>query len=214
MAPPPPVAEMVVRRVAGAPPGPRQRDARRNAILDAAADLFVEKGAALTSVDHIVERAGVAKGTFYHYFGDRAGMLEELRKRYSQRFDDAAADAIAACGERECAAECWGARLDAWIATVAAEYLASYALHDAIFHDAEVCQRCVMSEEAVVQGLATLLADGRDAGVWLLDDPVTVAVFIFHGLHGLVDEVIAQESDTAEISRSLSRMVRAMLRPD
>lgn len=213
MAPPPPLADAATRRLAGAPPGPRRRDLKRNAILDAAAALFVENGVASTSVDDIVERAGVAKGTFYHYFQDRAGMLEALRRRYSQQFADAAAEAIAACGTDPCPRQCWAARLDAWIATVAAEYLASYALHDAIFHDAAVCHRCVMSEEAVVQGLAALLAEGKAAGVWSLDDPLSVAVFMFHGLHGLVDEAIATGADTARVSPQLSGMFAAMLRP-
>ena len=74
MVPPRPLAESP--RAAGARPGPRQPELRSNEILDAAASLFVEKGVASTSIDDIVERAGVAKGTFYHYFSDRTGMLD------------------------------------------------------------------------------------------------------------------------------------------
>jgi AcrR family transcriptional regulator len=202
-----PLNETVSRRLAGAPPGPRKREQRSGEILDAAAALFVEKGVTATSIDDIVERAGVAKGTFYHYFQDRAAMLEALRRRFSQHFAEAAGCATEACREDD-----WPARLDAWITAVSAQYIATYALHDAIFHDAAVSHRCAMSEEPALQALAELLARGRDAGAWTLDQPMTVALVIFHGLHGLVDEAIATGGDTQAIAGQLSRLFAAMLR--
>ncbi len=73
--PPPPTTLNRPSRLAGARPGPRQRDVRLASLLDSAASLFVEKGVTATSIEDIAERAGVAKGTFYHYFHDRAAML-------------------------------------------------------------------------------------------------------------------------------------------
>jgi AcrR family transcriptional regulator len=195
-------------RLAGAPPGPRQHDLRRGAILDAAAALFVEKGLAATSIDDIVVRAGVAKGTFYHYFQDRVGMLEALRNRYCQHFADVACAAMGNCCERD-----WAARLDAWTGSTVQEYLSSYPLHDAIFHDPAVCQRCVMGEEPIVRSLATLLRDGAEAGIWSVEDPVATAVFMFHGLHGFADEVIATGADTQSIAPRLTQLFRNLLRP-
>lgn len=194
-------------RVAGAPPGPRQRERRFGALLDSAAALFVEKGAAATSIDDIVVRAGVAKGTFYHYFQDRAAMLEALRKRYSQHFADSAESAM-----RACAAGDWQGLLDAWIATLVQEYLASYALHDAIFHDPAVCHRCIISEEPFVRKLAALIDEGRKAGAWDTDDSLATAVCMFHGTHGLLDEAIATGADAAGVTARLSRLFANMLR--
>jgi AcrR family transcriptional regulator len=37
-------------------------------LLAAASRLFAERGFALTSVQEIVERAGVTKGAMYHYY--------------------------------------------------------------------------------------------------------------------------------------------------
>jgi AcrR family transcriptional regulator len=175
-------------------------------VLDAAAALFVEKGLAATSIDDIAERAGVAKGTFYHYFHDRTAMLEALRKRYSQRFADVADAAMSACAPQD-----WAARLTAWTGATVREYLSSYALHDAIFHDAAVCQRCVMSEEPIVQHLAALLGEGIAAGVWVAEDPLATAVFMFHGLHGVTDEAIATEADTATLAPRLTRLFANLL---
>jgi AcrR family transcriptional regulator len=51
---------------------------KRDLLLTAAFDLFVEKGPGSTAIDDIVRRAGVAKGTFYLYFRDRNEILKLL----------------------------------------------------------------------------------------------------------------------------------------
>ncbi len=194
-------------RLAGAPPGPRQRDRRLASLLDAAAALFVEKGIAATSIEDIAERAGVAKGTFYHYFQDRAAMLEALRRRYSQRFSDLVDAAMDACPAQD-----RNARLAAWCHAIVGEYLATYALHDAIFHDPHVCQRCVLSEEAFIVSLATLLREGNETGSWAVAEPLTTAAFMFHGLHGLLDEAIATNADTASLAARVTLLFDRLVR--
>ncbi|WP_433594129.1 TetR/AcrR family transcriptional regulator [Nocardia sp. CA-145437] len=60
---------------------PKERaDAARNrqAILAAARTLFAEEGADAATMDRIAAAAGVAKGTLFHRFGNRAGLLYEL----------------------------------------------------------------------------------------------------------------------------------------
>lgn len=204
---PPPTTLTRPSRLAGAPPGPRQRDQRLAALLDAAAALFVEKGVTATSIEDIAERAGVAKGTFYHYFQDRAAMLEALRRRYSQRFADLVDAGMDACAPRD-----WHGRLAAWTKATVDEYAVTYALHDAIFHDPDVCQRCVISEEAFVVSLAGLLREGTASGVWSVEDPLTTAAFMFHGLHGLLDEAIATDADPAGITPGVTRLFDQLVR--
>lgn len=55
-------------------------DAARNrrAILDATATLLAEHGAAGVTMDRVAAAAGVGKGTIFHRFGSRAGLLYEL----------------------------------------------------------------------------------------------------------------------------------------
>ncbi|NJE13628.1 TetR/AcrR family transcriptional regulator [Thermococcus sp. LS2] len=48
----------------------------REKILKAARELFAEKGYDKTTVDEIVERAGVAKGTFYNYFKSKEELIK------------------------------------------------------------------------------------------------------------------------------------------
>lgn len=51
---------------------------KQNKLLDAAFKLFSEKGINNTSIQDIVEEAGVAKGTFYLYFKDKYDLQEVL----------------------------------------------------------------------------------------------------------------------------------------
>jgi TetR/AcrR family transcriptional regulator len=54
----------------------RRKDARPGELLDAALDLFVEKGFAATKSEEVAQRAGVSKGTLFLYFASK----EELFK--------------------------------------------------------------------------------------------------------------------------------------
>lgn len=55
-----------------------KHDIRREAILDAALELFSDNGFAATRVEDIARRAGVAKGTIYLYFKDKVGLFNGL----------------------------------------------------------------------------------------------------------------------------------------
>lgn len=96
------------------PPSPpatkreRRKEARPGELLDAALDLFVEKGFAATRVEEVAARAGVSKGTLFLYFPSKedlfkavvreniVGLLapwsEELRQ-----FSGSTADMLRAC---------------------------------------------------------------------------------------------------------------------
>lgn len=60
------------------PPGDSSKLSTRDRILNAALDLFSEKGFHLTTVDEIADRAGVGKGTFYRYFSNKETLFNEL----------------------------------------------------------------------------------------------------------------------------------------
>ena len=52
--------------------------ATTKAILDAARALFASHGYAEVSVDQIAERAGYAKGAFYHHFSSKQDLFEQV----------------------------------------------------------------------------------------------------------------------------------------
>ena len=53
-------------------------DATKKKLFDAAMELIGERGFTDASVDEIVERAGVAKGTVYYHFTGKAELVEAL----------------------------------------------------------------------------------------------------------------------------------------
>ena len=71
-------------------PPPERADARRNRlrILEAAAELIGERGLDEVTIDDIAKRAGVAKGTVFHRFGNRAGLAVALLDERERRFQD------------------------------------------------------------------------------------------------------------------------------
>lgn len=63
---------------------------KRISILDAAYELFTSKSFKNTSIDDVVKKAGIAKGTFYLYFKDKHDLMDRLIIRKSAVvFDDA-----------------------------------------------------------------------------------------------------------------------------
>src|ERR1700744_3623922 len=67
----------------------------RESLLDAGAALAEEHGLAGVSVNMVVARAGVAKGTFYVHFQDRAAFVDAMHARFHARVEAAVAGAAA-----------------------------------------------------------------------------------------------------------------------
>jgi TetR/AcrR family transcriptional regulator, transcriptional repressor for nem operon len=60
------------------PPRTAKGRATRARIVAAAAALVRERGAAETSLDEVIERAGASKSQLYHYFQDKADLLRAV----------------------------------------------------------------------------------------------------------------------------------------
>lgn len=63
----------------------KEYDERLTEFLDTAQQLFFQKGYEKTSVNDIIEKMGVAKGTFYHYFKSKKDLLDKLVKGYVEK---------------------------------------------------------------------------------------------------------------------------------
>jgi AcrR family transcriptional regulator len=61
-----------------APVRQRRKEARPQELLDAALELFVEKGFAATRSEEVAARAGVAKGTLYLYYPSKEDLLKAV----------------------------------------------------------------------------------------------------------------------------------------
>jgi len=59
------------------PQGPGPGASTRQRLVDAATELMWKHGIGEVSVDVILERAGVLRGSFYHFFASKADLLLE-----------------------------------------------------------------------------------------------------------------------------------------
>ena len=67
----------------------RRKDARPGELLEAALDLFVEKGFAATRAEEVARRAGVSKGTLFLYFASKEELFKAVvRQNISGRFGE------------------------------------------------------------------------------------------------------------------------------
>jgi len=66
----------------------RRKLATRQTLLDATQALLAERSFDALSVDEIVERADVARGTFYNYFADKDALERELASQSRARIED------------------------------------------------------------------------------------------------------------------------------
>jgi AcrR family transcriptional regulator len=68
----------------------KKAEERRNEILDAADELFGQKGFDGTSTNDILEKVGIARGTLYYHFKSKEDIMDALIERYNVRLLGAA----------------------------------------------------------------------------------------------------------------------------
>jgi len=77
----------------------KDAEERKNEILDAASDLFRDKGFAGTTTGDILERVGIARGTLYYHFKSKEDVMDALIARFTTSVIEAAREAAADAGK-------------------------------------------------------------------------------------------------------------------
>jgi TetR/AcrR family transcriptional regulator, transcriptional repressor for nem operon len=170
---------------------------RRADLLAASEELFLAKGVAATSLDDITSRAGVSKGLFYLYFRSKDDLLVAMQNEFSVRL----ADRMRAATDL---AEDWPARLDTCVQAIFDSYQESHDLHEVLFHHGgHVSADHRPAHALMLQALSDLLADGKAAGAFDVEDPEATAVLCWASTHGF-DPGFQSEPAPAD-----ARLVRA-----
>lgn len=185
-----------VPQPATAQPRPRTKPAevRLEELMAAAESLFLSQGVEATTISEIVQRADVAKGTFYHYFPSKNELLVALGQRYTQHYLQRLEQAVAACPEDD-----WVAKVCSWIRTSVQAYLDTYRLHDIVYPNHHHHDRGNPEKNAILEQLLGLLHGGQRAGCWSLAQPEVIASLIYAGVHGATDDVIAAGDDDGRV---------------
>lgn len=70
-------------------------DATRQALLEAAQEVFANRGYNDAGIAEIVERSGISVGSLYHHYGGKAGLYLALWEDYNRLQEERAAQAVA-----------------------------------------------------------------------------------------------------------------------
>jgi AcrR family transcriptional regulator len=203
------------------PAQPRQRSGsprtkpaaqRRRDLLDAGLAVFVEKGVAAATLDHVTQRAGVAKGTFYLHFDSKEHLLAALQADFEQRLVERIDARVADAGES------WAARLDTWVDAALADYPADRALHDVLFHHPVLPDdaKGVHAERDLAHSLTDVIEGGIEAGAFDTADPPLTAMLLCSALHLAFDRVWHQDVpyETDRLSAGVRELFRRALAVD
>jgi AcrR family transcriptional regulator len=185
-------------------PRPRTKppQQRREELMHAARRLFLKQGIGSTTIDQITSGADVAKGTFYLHFSSKEDLLAALGEQFAEQHLIRLQTALAAVSERD-----WTGKLATWAEACMAFYLDSIALHDMLFHESRSPTREGLVDNVIIDHLALLLKAGAVANAWSIDDPRFTAVFLFSGMHGIVDDAYLREKRPVR-SRLIKRLQR------
>jgi AcrR family transcriptional regulator len=177
-----------MRAVTKSRPRTKPPEERRDELMSAAQRLFLEHGVGPTTIEQITSGADVAKGTFYLYFSSKEDVLAALRERFAQKLLTDIKAAIAEKPERD-----WTGKLATWATAAVSGYLDSIRLHDIIFYESRPPTREGLVDNIIIDHLFALLRAGVDAAAWSIEEPRFTAVFLFSGLHGVVDDAHMKE---------------------
>ena len=82
-------------------PKTKRGEATLDKIIQAAAEVFYEKGFHGGSISDITQRAGIGNGTFYIYFDSKLNVYRHLMVEYGKRIRAYSSHAIAGCTNRK-----------------------------------------------------------------------------------------------------------------
>ena len=177
---------------ASARPRTKPAEIRLDELMAAAEQLFLDKGVEATTVSDITTLAGVAKGTFYHYFPSKQEMLAALAARYTSRFLASLEAAVDLCMPHD-----WEGRLRAWVQANVATYLRTWRLHDIVYtshrRSLGIEPADNRDKNAILAQLDAILAGGAAAGAWPLPQPRLTSLMIYSAVHGVTDDAIAAQ---------------------
>ena len=179
----------------------------RTALLDAAWEIFLERGIEAASVEAIVSRAELSKGTFFHFFPTKMAMLEAFCERLAE-------DAWREVGPLlEASDRDPLERLDAWLVASRARRLERPEGVLRLWSEATRDENAVLLKKLRALGaailapaLTRLLADGNERGQFHVTDPeITAWILIDLGMAALTVNAPAVASGPGALGHVLRR---------
>lgn len=193
----------------------RRLEHTRSVLLDAAEEVFAEKGFTPATLDDIARTAGYTKGAIYKHFATKEDLFLAVSDRYWRRYFDNFAEVMASASrvgahELDEIAERWRALSLDRGAEQAALGL-EFTLY--LLRNPEARDRVAQKRAEVVDQLATFIVEGMDRlGASLLIPPLTFA----QALVATSDSVVlGSQLDDVDLYRPVVEMYTSVIKlPD
>jgi len=183
--------------------------AKREQILDAALEVFVDRGYYGTAVPQIAERAGVAVGSLYRYYDSKEALVNALYQRWKQAMADALlADFPADMPVRQMFHELWQR---SW--RFVCDHPAAYAFLELHHHAPYLDDKSREVEQRMVKSMLEIVRTGQRQGVLKpLTSEIVLGLLLgaFGGLARAAQSggVPVSEEDVAQAEQCLWEAVR------
>lgn len=163
---------------------------RRDDLMNAAQKLFLEHGILATTIEQIALGAELSKGAFYLHFDSKDEIHLALCERFSLRFNDSVREAVAKVPKDD-----WRRKVTTWVRATVGGLLDEGDLVNMLFHSHPIPANTGW-DDIVVAPLLDLLDAGAARGAWKLEDSRFTAIFLYSGLHGVIDDALMGERRT------------------
>jgi AcrR family transcriptional regulator len=184
----------------------RRLEHTRSLLLDAAEDVFAEKGFAPATLDDIAQTAGYTKGAIYKHFATKADLFLAVSDRYWRRYFDNFADVMSSAeqiGSREL--DEIAARWRQLSRDRGAEHAAlghEFTLY--LVRNPDARERVAAKRSEVVEALAKFIVEGIDRlGGTLTIPPSTFAQILISTSDSVV---LASQLDDQNLFRPVVEM--------
>jgi len=162
----------------------KKPDVRRQEIVEAAMNLFLEKSYDHTTTNDVMKTLGIAKGTIYHYFPSKSALLDAVVKQMAADYIGRRIPTLEACTEGALARI---ACLFSREALNTKEKETIECLHQPGNVTLHARLLAVLVEQ-MAPVFGDLITEGVKEGVFDTDHPLEVAELLLAGIQFLTDE--------------------------
>ncbi|WP_328713898.1 TetR/AcrR family transcriptional regulator [Nocardia salmonicida] len=190
----------------------RRLEHTRGLLLEAAEEVFAEKGFAAATLDDIAHAAGYTKGAIYKHFATKEELFLGVNDRYMQRYFDTFTEVLAAASsvgteELDRVGELWR-RLGADRGTDHAALGMEFTLY--LLRNPEVRARVAVRREETVEALGQFIIENLDRlGATSLIPPLTMARVLIHTTPSVV---LGTELDSVDLYGPILEMYMSAIK--
>jgi AcrR family transcriptional regulator len=184
----------------------------RAAILEAAAAVFAANASGRVRMEDIAARAGIAVGTLYNYFQDRAALVGALLETRRQPLVDGLDRALAP-------GDTFDVRLDRFVRALADYFAANKSLLSVLLdeershgQDARAASRRRSVLKEVSARAERLLSEGVREGALRPGDPAFYAALLVGMMRGAAERELSGAADGARLADGTPGLLEIFLR--